>query len=55
VRSCSHEREGWTSEENCELLQKCVQEQMQAAGTENPWESLIEKRAVVVKVVYERV
>jgi len=54
VRSCSYERGGWASEENCELLQECVQEQMQV-GTENPWESLIEKRAVVVEVLCEKV
>ena len=53
MRSCSYEHGGWASEGNCELLQECVQKQKQAVGTENPWESLIEKRAVVVQVLCE--
>jgi hypothetical protein len=50
LRSCSYEREGWACGENCELLEKFVQgqEQIQAVATQNPWESLIGKKAVVL-------
>lgn len=54
MRNCSCDG-GLASEENYELLEDFLQEQMQVVVMENPWESLIGKKAVVVQVLVGRV